>query len=349
MKNAKSKAATIGMAAAAVFLLWSCERPAPKAESAAPKPASYFDNTGRDDVLAGGVRMIEINTPDGPHRVWTKRVGNNPKLKVLLLHGGPGFTHDYLEAMDSYLPGAGVEYYYYDELGAGRSDHPDNDDLWTIPRFVDEVDQVRAALGLDKDNFCLFGHSWGGILAIEYALAHQDHLKCLIISNMMASIPAYNKYAAEVLAPQMDPEALKEVQAIEAAGDYDNPRYMEILIPQFYEKHILRIPASEWPEPVNYAFDHLNQHVYQLMQGPSEFRASGRLADWDRTTDLSKITVPTLTIGGENDTMDPKHMEWMAGQMPNGHYLATKGGHLAMYDDQETYMKGLIDFLKSVE
>ena len=135
--------------------------------------ARYLNNTGRVDVAEGGVRMIKISTPAGSHKVWTKRFGNNPRLKVLLLHGGPGFTHDYLEVMDSFLPAAGIEYYYYDQLGAGRSDKPKNDDLWTLERFVDEVEQVRIGLGLDETNFCLFGQSWGGILAVEYALAHQ--------------------------------------------------------------------------------------------------------------------------------------------------------------------------------
>ncbi|MEE2692457.1 MAG: proline iminopeptidase-family hydrolase [Pseudomonadota bacterium] len=311
--------------------------------------SDYFDNTGREDVLAGGVRMIEIQTPDGPHKVWTKRVGANPKLKLLLLHGGPAFTHDYFEAFDSYLPAAGVEYYYYDQLGAGRSDRPDNDDLWTIPRFVDEVEQVRVALGLDETNFCILGHSWGGILAIEYVLAHQDKLKCVIVSNMMASIPAYNEYAAEVLAPGFDPAALEEIKALEAAKDFTNPRYMELLTKQHYEKHILRMPAEEWPEPVNHSFAMHNQHIYELMQGPSEFRASGRLENWDRTADLEKITVPVLTVGGLYDTMDPKHMEWMASQTPKGQYLATSGSHMALYDDQETYMRGVIGFLKSQE
>jgi proline iminopeptidase len=164
----------------------------------------YFDSTGRDDVLAGGIKMIEITTPKGPFKVWTKRVGNNPKIKVLLLHGGPAMTHEYLEAFDSYFPAAGIEYYYYDQLGSAYSDQPDEPELWEIPRFVDEVEQVRKALKLDKDNFYLFGHSWGGVLAIEYALQHQEHLAGLVISNMMSSIPAYNRYANEVLMPAMD-------------------------------------------------------------------------------------------------------------------------------------------------
>ena len=142
--------------------------------------SEYLDYTGRDDVRSGGARMISIDTPSGPGRVWTKRVGNNPDLKVLLLHGGPGATHEYLEAFDSFLPAAGVEYYYYDQLGSGHSDHPEDGSLWDLDRFVDEVDQVRAALGLDSTNFVLYGHSWGGILAIEYALRHQQQLRALI-------------------------------------------------------------------------------------------------------------------------------------------------------------------------
>lgn len=329
-------------AVACASMLAACGEPAPIATS------TYFDNTGRTDVLSGGVQMIQIQTPDGPHKVWTKRVGHNPKLKLLLLHGGPGSTHDYFEAMDSWLPGAGVEYYFYDQLGSGRSDHPENDDLWTIDRFVDEVEQVRAALKLDDSNFCLLGHSWGGILAIEYALAHQDKLKCLIISNMMASAPDYDKYAQDVLGPGFDPAALKEIMALETAKDFSNPRYMELLTKEHYERHILRMPSAEWPEPVQHAFGAMNQNVYVLMQGPSEFGISGRLENWDRKADLAKITVPTLTIGGQHDSMDPAHMKWMAEQMPKGQHLATQGSHMAMYDDQETYMKGLIAFLKSI-
>src|SRR5687767_8150480 len=139
---------------------WSPGRAAP--------PAAWFDNAARADILSGGVRMIAIDTPKGKFRVWTKRVGNNPRLKLLLLHGGPAMTHEYFEAFDSFLPGAGVEYYYYDQLGSAYSDQPQDDDLWTIPRFVEEVEQVRRALDLDREDFCLLGHSWGGMLAIEY-------------------------------------------------------------------------------------------------------------------------------------------------------------------------------------
>jgi proline iminopeptidase len=315
--------------------------------SSAPAPASaYFDNTGRDDVRSGGVKMIPISTPKGTFHVWTKRVGNNPSVKVLLLHGGPGVTHEIFEAFDSYFPGAGIEYYYYDQLGSYYSDQPKDPSLWDLPRFVDEVEQVRQALKLDKDNFYLYGQSWGGLLAMEYALAHQDHLKGLVISNMMSSIPAYNAYAKKVLMPAMDQKALAEIERLEATHKTEDPRYMALLIPNFYEQHLLRIPNADWPDPVNRAFKHLNPDVYVPMQGPSELGASGRLEKWDRSADLKNITVPTLVIGAAHDTMDPEHMKWMAGQIPHGRFLlCPNGSHLSQYDDPQTYFPGLIGFL----
>ncbi len=185
----------LALIAAGLFVIGcATDAPEPEARSAAASSARYFDNAGRDDLLAGGIRMIPIETPKGNFRVWTKRVGNNPTIKVLLLHGGPGVTHEYFEAFDSYFPGAGIEYYYYDQLGSYYSDQPDDTDLWEVERFVDEVEQVRIALGLGPDNFYLLGHSWGGILALEYALQHHGELKGLNVQHD-ASIPAYNAYA----------------------------------------------------------------------------------------------------------------------------------------------------------
>ena len=319
--------------------------------SAAPS-ADYYDNTGRTDVLDGGVRMIEIQTPKGPFHVWTKRTGNNPRIKVLIVPGGPGVTHEYLEAFDSYFPGAGIEYYYYDPLGCAYSDQPDDDSLWDLPRYVGEIEQVRQALGLDRDNFFLYGQSCGGLFAIEYALKYQQHLKGLIISNMMSNIAAYNAYAKDTLEPQMDPKALKEILALEAAKDYDNPRYEELLMGNYYVEHILRMPPDQWPNGVLRSFGSMNKHVYVLMQGPSEMGSTpdARLGNWDRSGDLHMITVPTLVIGARYDTMDPKHMKWMAEQMPKGRYLyCPNGSHFAILDDQQTYFKGLIQFIKDVD
>jgi proline iminopeptidase len=332
------------LACALVLLVGAC--------TAAPasNPSSYFDTSGRDDVLSGGVKMIPITTPKGTFHVWTKRIGNNPRIKVLILHGGPGFTHEYFEAADSYFPKAGIEYYYYDQLGSYYSDQPDDPDLWETARFVEEVETVRKALGLGPDNFYLLGHSWGGILATEYALKYQQNLKALIISNMVGSVPLYNEYATKVIFPQMDPAVLAEIKKLEETGQTEKPRYMELLMPNHYEKHILRIPSADWPDPVKRAFNHMNPKVYVPMQGPSELGASGKLAQWDRMADLGKIQVPTLMIGAKYDTMDPELMKKMAGMVKRGRFLyCANGSHLDMYDDQKTYFDGVISFIQDVD
>ncbi|MEO9849493.1 MAG: proline iminopeptidase-family hydrolase [Reichenbachiella sp.] len=313
---------------------------------------NYLDYADREDKLSGGVRMIPIQTPAGEFKVWTKRVGNHPTMKVLLLHGGPGATHEYFECFDSFFPQAGIEYYYYDQLESAYSDQPSDSSLWNIDRFVDEVEQVRIALGLDKSNFYLLGHSWGGILGIEYALKYQENLKGLVIANMVSSIPSYMKYANEVLGPQLDPDVLAEIRALEASEDYANPRYADLVFTHYYPNHVIRMPLDQWPDPVSRAFAKINTDMYVTMQGPSEFGVVGdaKLKNWDRTQDLSKISVPTLTIGGAYDTMDPKHMEWMASQVQNGSYLhCPNGSHMDMYDDQETFFAGLIKFIKDVD
>jgi proline iminopeptidase len=148
----------------------------------------------------------------------------------------------------------------------------------------------------------------------------------------------------------MKPEVLTEILRFEAAKDYDNPRYMELLMPNFYAQHFLRMPPDQWPDPVNRSFAHLNKKVYVPMQGPSEMGCVGgcKLEQWDRSADLGRITVPTLVIGAQYDTMDPVHMKRMAGQFPKGHYLyCPNGSHLSLYDDQQTWFTGLIKFLQS--
>ena len=313
-------------------------------------PMSYLDNTGRDDVLSGGVKLIPVTTPRGTFRVWTKRVGNNPTMKLLLLHGGPGATHEYFEACDSYLPAAGIEYYYYDQLGSAYSDQPDEPTLWELPRFVEEVEQVRKALKLDKSNFYLLGHSWGGMLALEYALKYQQNLKALIISNMVPSIPAYSRYAQDVLMPAMDQKALAEIKRLEAAGKYDDPRYDELLMQNFYIYHVLRMPPDQWPDPLLRSLNKINKKIYVPMQGPSELGTSGKLVKWDRVADLPRITVPTLAVGARYDTMEPAQMQRIASGVKKGRYLfCPNGSHFDMYDDQSTYMTGVIQFISDVD
>ncbi|MBT2623309.1 proline-specific peptidase family protein [Chryseobacterium sp. ISL-6] len=327
-----------------IFIIFSCNKVATKDQEITTK--NYFSYG--DSIQSGGVKMIPITTPVGNFRVWTKRFGNNPKIKVLLLHGGPGMTHEYMECFETFFQKEGFEFYEYDQLGSYYSDQPVDDRLWTTDRFVDEVEQVRKAIGADKSNFYVLGNSWGGILAMEYALKYQKNLKGLMVANMVASAPEYGKYADEVLAKQMKPEVLKEIRAIEAKKDFANPRYMELLIPNFYNQHICRL--KEWPDGVNRALKHSNENVYTLMQGPSEFGISGRLGDWDIKGRLPEINIPTLMIGAKYDTMDPKAMEEQSKLVKKGRYLyCPNGSHLAMWDDQKVFMNGVINFINDVD
>ena len=295
----------------------------------------------------GTVKIIPLSTPKGEMKIFTRRFGSNDTIKLLLLAGGPGCSHEYWECMEDFLPAHHIEFIYYDQLGCGFSDNPDDTSMWDLPRYVEEVEQVRKALGLNEKNFFLLGHSWGGILALEYALKYQNNLKGLIISNMMCSAPLYDRYAAEVLAPQMPQMVVDSIRMLEATGNTDNPRYMGLLEPYFYDQHICRIPHAKWPEPIVRSFAKINSSLYVTMQGPSEFGISGKLENWDVSKRLSEISVSTLVIGATYDTMDPEHMRWMSTQVQHGDFLlCPNGSHMCMWDDQQTYMKGLISFLK---
>jgi proline iminopeptidase len=299
------------------------------------------DTLNPEVIRTAGIKMIPVM--NGQYKVWTKRMGSGP-LKVLLLHGGPGFTHQYLEAMESFLPEAGIEMYYYDQLGCGNSDIPVDTSLWQTPRFVEEVEDVRKGLGLD--NFVLYGQSWGGMLSIEYALKYQQHLRGLVISNMTAGIQAYLRRLNDIK-QQLPPEKIARLDALEAAEDYDNPEYTALMMDDLYPMAICRI--EPWPESVTRAFRDANLQVYNTMQGKSEFVVTGYFKDWERWDDLHRITVRTLTIGARYDSMDPADIIRMAELMPNAESaICPNGSHLAMWDDQAVYFDHLLRFLKSL-
>jgi len=328
-----------------LFFLFSCNQ-APKESGGSMTMAQYF-NYGDTGVQSGGVKMIPIKTPAGNFKVWTKRFGNNPRIKILLLHGGPAFTHEYLECFESFFPKEGFEFYEYDQLGSYYSDQPKDSSLWTIEHFVDEVEQVRNAIGANKENFYVLGNSWGGMLAMEYALKYQDNLKGLIVCNMMASIPDYEKYNA-VLREQMRKSLVDSLQNYEAKGLYKDTTYQSLVFSEYYTKHLFRLP--ECPDPVLRAFKHYNEEIYVMMQGPSEFKTGGRLISWDIKDSLKEIKIPTLMVGAKFDTMDPKTMEEQSKAVQKGRYLyCPNGSHLCMWDDQQVFMNGVIKFIKDVD
>jgi proline iminopeptidase len=229
-------------------------------------------------------------------------------------------------------------------LGCNNSDQPDDPSLWTLARYTEEVEEVRRALGLE--HFVLYGHSWGGILAIEYALHHQQHLRGLVISNMTAGVQSFLK-RADFIKRGLAPDIRAHLAALEAKQDYDSPDYQKIMMEDLYPKMLCRI--QPWPEPVSRCFRHINERIYNLMQGKSEFLVTGNLKDWERWDRLHEIKVKALTVGAQFDEMDPEDMKKMAGLMPNARYaFCPKGSHLCMWDDQEAYFRQLLAFLQAI-
>ena len=288
-----------------------------------------------------GVRYISI---EGGYKVFTQRVGRGP-IKLLLLHGGPGSTHEQFECFPEFLSQYGIELFLYDQLGSHYSDQPDNPLLWTVERFCEEVEQVRLGLGLDR--FYLLGHSWGGMLAIEYALKYQHHLKALVVSSMTGSIASYIHRINE-LRGQLPSDIITRMTKYEQEHDFDAPAYKDMLVKHLYEHYVCRrIP---WPKPVSRAISHLAMPVYSAMQGPNEFMVTGTIAGWDRWADLKDIRVPTLLIAGQHDTIRTSDVEEMSKLIPRATVeICPEGSHLSCWDDQSHYFPALTQFLVNVE
>jgi proline iminopeptidase len=300
------------------------------------------DGLNPPGIRSAGIRLIPVVA--GKYKVWTKKIGSGP-VKVLLLHGGPGFSHEYLEAFESFLPQAGIEMYYYDQLGCNNSDQPDDPSLWTLARYTEEVEEVRRGLGLE--HFVLYGQSWGGMLAIEYALSNQQHLRGLVISNMTAGIQSYLKRIAALKVQLLSPDTLAHLNALESKEDYDSPAYEKIMMEDLYPKMLCRL--QPWPDSLNRSFRHANDKIYNQMQGKSEFLVTGNLKGWERWDRLREIKVKTLTIGSRHDEMDPEDMRRMAELIPNGrNAFCPNGSHCCMWDDQKVYFDQLLGFLSTV-
>lgn len=288
--------------------------------------------------------MIQI---DGKYNVWTKKVGEG-KIKVLLLHGGPGFSHDYFECFEDFFPKEGISFYYYDQLGCGNSDNPSYTSLWNVPRYVEEVEQVRKGLGLDS--FYLLGHSWGSMLAMEYLQKYQGHVKAAILSNMTAGVKSYVSYAEKLKKKLFTPQDIKTYDSLDKLKLYESPQYQDLLMNKLYTQVVCRIPLADWPEPLLRAFKKANHTIYIQMQGVDEFHVTGNFKDWEMWDRLGNIKVPTLVIGGMYDEMNPEDMKNEGKLIPNSRtWLCPNGSHLSMYDDQQNYFAQLTNFLKEVE
>lgn len=322
-----------------VLLLIGCSS---KTDSTRSLPANERGVPQYNEVRIAGIKMITVG---GKHNVWTKKVGNGA-IKVLLLHGGPGATHEYFECFEDFLPQAGIEFYYYDQLGVGNSDFPSDTSLWNLPRYVEEVEEVRKGLGLEQ--FYLLGHSWGGMLSIEYMQRYQSHVKGLVISNMVAGMDSYGAYVEKLKSELFSEREIRLYDSLDKLGDYGSAAYQDLLMRKLYANVFCRL--DPWPEPLQRTFKHLNGAIYMQMQGVDEFHVTGNFKNWERWDQLSNIKVPTLVIGGEKDEMNPEEIRREGTLIPNSRtYLCPNGSHMSMWDDQQNYFNNLVAFLKDVE
>jgi len=268
-----------------------------------------------------------IEVPGG--RVWYRSVGEGG-TPLLCLHGGPGFTHYYLEAIEALADRRQV--IFYDQLGCGNADRPDDLSLWTVDRFVEELAQVRVALGLD--DLHLFGSSWGGMLAMQYALDRRPQLHSMTLCGSPASMIRWAADCAELLAAQ--PEEVRQViRQHEADGFTACPEYQAALL-GFYREHVCRL--DPWPVGLERSFAEAGYTVYNTMNGPSEFTVTGTLKSWDIMDRLGEIDVPTLLVGGRYDECRPAHLAEMQSRIPGSELeIIEDASHLCFAEQPEAF------------
>lgn len=259
---------------------------------------------------------------------------------VLLANGGPGLPCDYLREAHSCLIDQGYRVIAFDQLGTGASDRPTDPALWTIGRYVEETETVRRALGLGKVHF--LGHSWGGWLAIDYALTYPEALRTLILEDTVADMP-HLIGELERLRGALGAETVAMMQAHEAAGTIDHPEYLAAITLLNY-RHVCRL--KEWPAPVNRSLSDWNMGPYGTMQGPNEFLYIGNLKDWNRVADLHRIAVPTLITCGEHDELTPACALRMKLNLPDAELrVFANSSHMPFYENPGDYYPALLAFL----
>ena len=280
-----------------------------------------------------------IDVPGG--RVWYRSVGEGG-TPLLCLHGGPGFTHHYLDPLEALADRRQV--IFYDQLGCGKSDIPDDLSLWTVDRFVEEVAVVRAALGLDRLH--LFGSSWGGMLAMQYVIDRRPDLVSLTLCGSPASMTRWVEDCEELL--QEEPDEVRQViRQHEADGFTACPEYQSAIL-GFYRKHVCRM--SPWPAGLERSYAEAGYPVYNAMNGPSEFTVTGTLKTWDIMDRLGEITIQTLLVGGRYDECRPSHLEEMHRRIGNSRLaIIEDASHLCFAEQPEQFNALINTFLDRTE
>ena len=305
------------------------------------------------DAPAENVSAPSLPTHEGyasfrGYQVWYRVVGEREepgKLPLLVLHGGPGAAHDYLEPIEA-LAATGRRVIFYDQLGCGRSDQPHDPDLWTVDLFVEELGVMRRELGLERTH--ILGQSWGGMLAMQYALTQPEGIASLVIANSPASIPQWVSEANRLRA-DLPPEVQQTLLRHEAAGTTDDPAY-QAAVQVYYERHLCRV--IPFPDCVVRTFAQLerNPEVYHTMNGPSEFHCIGKFKDWDIIDRLGEIAIPSLVLSGRYDEATPLIAETVHKGIPGSEWvLFEQSSHMPHIEETERYMQTVAEFLSRIE
>jgi len=281
-----------------------------------------------------------IEVPGG--RIWYRVVGEGDGVPLLLLHGGPGAgsrAFDPLEALADERP-----VIFYDQLGAGRSEKPDDPGLWTIERHIAELDAVRETLGLDEVH--ILGHSWGSMLLIEYLLTDPAGVRSATFASPLFSTARWIVDAKQRVT-ELPPEVQVVIETHEAAGTTESPEYQEAVL-EFYRRFLVR--TDPWPPAMELTMEEFGFGVYTYMWGPSEFTATGTLSDWDRMDALPGLALPTLFTVGEYDETFPATVENYASRVAGARFhVIPDAGHMTFVDAPEANVEVIRQFLSDVE
>ena len=274
------------------------------------------------------------------YRFYWKIVGEpGPVGTVMMLHGGPGATHDYLLAFSD-LAQHGYRVVYYDQLGCGRSELAGSVAEYTVDRDVADLEELRQSLGLGRIH--LVGSSYGGLLAIAYALAHPEPLKSLVSASGLADVPLASR-EMQRLKRELPPPLPEVLERHEAKGEFQHPEYLAA-VQEFYRRHVCRLPV--WPVELTYTLDHMSGPKYGTMNGPNEFTIVGTIRDYDITARLGEIRVPTLVTVGRYDEVTPNVAESIHRGIPGSELvLFEESSHTAFWEERGRYMQTLRSFL----
>ena len=278
-------------------------------------------------------------------RVWYQKFNKNTTgTPVIILHGGPGSSSYSLEGLQALQEDRPV--ILYDQLGCGRSDHPSDNSLWQIDRFVEELGQVREALNLDEVH--ILGHSWGTTLAAAYCLIKPSGVKSVIFSSPCLSAPRWEQDQLENL-KTLPIEIQETIKRCEEDGTTDSEEF-KAAIQEFNKRFVCRVelePDSEW---VKKGLGYRNPEIYNIMWGPSEFSVKGNLKSFDCTSRLHEISCPTLFTCGRYDEATPVSTEYFSSLVPNGKFhVFENSAHMAYFEEHDEFLRVTGNFLKLID